>query len=97
VSHTPKSQRREVQLEPGLQAKLLAQMRAEQESRLRSIALRRYLLLPLVLGALVWSTFVTFYGDSTMSMVGNLVGTSLLWFLWKVRTRLSSVFGFASG
>jgi len=89
--------RREVTLEPGLQAKLLAQMRAEQEARFRGLAVRRYVVLPGVLGLLVWSVFVAFYGSSTESMIGNLLGSSLLLYLWKVRTRLGSVFGLGSG
>lgn len=94
MNEAPTPARREVRLEPGLQAKLLAQMRAEQEARHRELAVRRYVALPGVLLMLVWSVFVMLYGSAVESMIGNVLGSTLLFYLWKVRNRLGSVFGF---
>ncbi|MGD8859147.1 MAG: hypothetical protein PVI30_03990 [Myxococcales bacterium] len=94
MSQPPHPVRREVTLEPALQARLLEQMREEQAARMRSKSLRRYVLLPLTLAAVVGSCVMVFYGDGTESLVGNIFASCLLWFLWKVRNRLGLVFGF---
>lgn len=89
-----KPARTPVELDPQLQARLLERMRAEREAALRTRNLKRYLLLPGFLGALAWSGSLMVYGSQTESLVGNIIATSLAWFLWKVRNRLGPLFGF---
>jgi hypothetical protein len=94
MNEAPRPARPEVRLDPKLQAKLLDQMRAEQQASFRTLALRRYVLLPGVLGALVWSVFITLYGSPGPSIIGNILASTLLFYLFKHRARLGSVFGF---
>ena len=90
----PKDMRGKVKLDPGVQARLLEQMREEQAAAHRTRMLRRYVLLPLTLGAFVWSGMAATMGDEVEVHVGGLFLTSLAWYLWRVRSRVPAVFGF---
>lgn len=94
MSHSPKPARREVRLQPHLQARLLEQMRAEQAASMRGRAIRRYVALPCAILAVAGSLVMMVYGDGTTSLVGNLIASLLLWFFWLIRKQLARVFGF---
>jgi hypothetical protein len=86
--------RGQVKLDPRVQAKLLEQMREEQQAAHRGRMLRRYLLLPLTLGAFVWSGMAATMGEGVEFHVGGLVLSSLGLYMWRVRKRVPAVFGF---
>jgi Flp pilus assembly protein TadB len=95
ASNRPRAAAREVRLDDAVQARLREQMEQERTARARNRMLRRFVLLPSVLAGVFASLTMTIYGDTTASIVGNLIATGLLWFLWKVRRRLPSLFGFS--
>lgn len=86
-------QRPEVRLDPALQARIMARMRAEQASLRRTRRLRRYLLLPACVLGTGLSVQMSFSADRSDALVGSLVASSLLWFFWKTRRRLPGLFG----
>jgi uncharacterized membrane protein len=89
-----KPSRGEVKLDPSLQARLLQQMKEEQAAAMRGQALRRYVALPLFIGATAVSAVMMLYGDTVASVFGNVLFSILIVFLWVVRKRIGSVFGF---
>ena len=86
--------RPDARLDPGLQQRLLEQMREQQAARKRSRALRRYVALPLTLCLVAGSVAMSLDDDLTTAILGNLLATSLLWYLWKIRKHVASAFGF---
>lgn len=91
MSKVPKGQ---VRLDPRVQEKLLQQMREERDAKRRGRMLRRYVLLPLIVGALGWSALAMIGGQGVETHVGGLVLSSILWYFWIVRKRLPALFGF---
>jgi hypothetical protein len=86
--------RREVRLEPALQARLLEQMREEQAASMLARRIKLFVLAPAVIGAAVVSTMLAFSSDSTTAIVGNVIASSLLMLFWKLRKRIAASFGF---
>ena len=85
---------KEVDLNPALNERLRAEVRAEQAAKRRGKLLRRYVALPLALGATFGSAVLALYGDGFASLAGNLLASALVYFFWKIRRRLPAVFGF---
>jgi hypothetical protein len=90
----PKKIRAEVRLNPAFQKRLLDQMKEDQAAAMRGRAIRMYVVLPLVLAATVASVVMMIYGDTTESVLGNLLASCLLWYFWVIRKRIGSIFGF---
>ncbi len=76
--------KREVQIDPGLQERLLLQMREEQEAAMRRRALQTWILGPLALGLIAIGTVLSFSDDMTVAIVANVIASTLLWALWKI-------------
>lgn len=85
--------RREVQLDPALQAKLLEQMRKEQAVAMRKRALRRYVLLPLVIVLAVASPMMALSDDTGVALTGHSIASVLMLLLWRQRHRLAASLG----
>lgn len=85
--------RREVRLNPGLQAQLLQQMREEQAASANARRFRLFVLLPALLVATGVSLKMALSDDPTINVIGNLVASSLLWLFWKLRRRIGSALG----
>lgn len=86
--------RREVRLDPKVQERLLEQMREEQAAALRSKAWRNYVLIPLLTGMTVAGVWMAFADDQTLALIGNLLASSILFVVWKLRKRIAAAFGF---
>jgi len=76
--------RREVQLDPQLQARLLEQMREEQESNARRTSILNWIIVPLAVFSLVIGTVLMFSDDMTVAIVANTVTTSIGYVLYRV-------------
>lgn len=86
--------RKEAQLDPALQSRLLAQMHEEQAAALRQRELMNWVLLPIALVLIVGGTVLSFSSNLTIAFVANTIATGILWVLWKAnRERIRGYFG----
>lgn len=91
---TGPAERREVHLDPGLQARILEQMREEQAAALRRRAALNWVLLPLTTLAFVIGAVLSFSSDLGVAMFANLVATSIAYVLYRVnKERIRDWFG----
>ena len=73
-----------MQLDPQLQARLLEQMREEQESNARRTSILNWIIVPLAVFSLVIGTVLMFSDDMTVAIVANTVTTSIGYVLYRV-------------
>jgi len=83
------TQREEVQLDEGFQARLLEQMREEQAARRRAREIKMWVLAPLVLVSFVVAAALSLSADFEVAMVANMIASGLGYLLYRVvRARL---------
>ncbi len=84
----------EVQLDPQFQARLLAQMREEQEANIRRTTVLNWIIVPLTLVALVVGIVLAFSDDHLVAVLANLVASSIAYVLYRVnRPRIRAFLG----
>jgi len=89
----PPAHKPEVKLDPGLQARLLEQMRTEQAAAIRSRRIKLFVLLPLTIALTVVSILMTFDRDPSTSTIGSFLASSLVMGFWTMRKRIGASLG----
>jgi Flp pilus assembly protein TadB len=91
---SPRSGRKEVQLDPTLQARMLAQMREEQATALRKRELTNWVLVPAAVFALILGTVLMFSSNMLVAFFANTIATGIAIVLWRVnRERIRDFLG----
>lgn len=90
----PPERKKEIQLDPALQARLLEQMRAEQAVAIRRREIRNRVLVPSAALSLVLGVVLSFSSDMTIAVTANIATSGLVWALWRTnRERIRDTFG----
>jgi hypothetical protein len=91
----PRKERPEVKLDPGLQERLLEQMREEQAAALRAREIRNWVLLPTAVFCIVVGVVNAFSDDLMIAFVANTLATGIGAVLWRVnREWIRNTLGF---
>lgn len=92
---TQAKERREVTLDPALQARILEQMREEQAAALRQKEIRNWVLLPTAVFSLIVGTALMFSDSLMVAVMANIVATGIGTVLWRTnRDWIRNTFGF---
>ena len=87
-------EKREVRLDPALQARLLEQMRDEQEATMRRNRIKTWILTPTAVALVILGAALTFSDDLVVAALANLVAVGLFWVLWRIhRGKIRSALG----
>ena len=84
----------EVKLDPAFQARLLEQMREEQEGAMRARQIRLYVVYPLIALVTIVGIAMSFSSNRTTAIVGHVMASSILYVLWSARKRIAKALGF---
>ncbi|MCA9531606.1 MAG: hypothetical protein KC543_15860 [Myxococcales bacterium] len=81
------AQRKQVQLDPGLQQRLLDKMREEQAAAIRRRELTNYVVIPLTVVLIVAGALLSFSDNMGVAILANFLATTLLYVLWRVNRK----------